>query len=126
MKNDAMNTARMQTIARSRGTAVCALPSRTALAIEGARPICVWMFSISTVASSTRMPMASASPPRVIRLIVCPVSQSATTAAISARGIFSSTISALRQSRRNSRIISPTSTAPSAPSLATPQIARVT
>ena len=30
------------------------------------------MFSISTVASSTRMPTASASPPSVIRLIVCP------------------------------------------------------
>ena len=72
------------------------------------------------------MPMASASPPRVIRLIVCPVSQSATTAAISAKGIFNKTMIALRQSRRNNRIIRPTSTAPSAPSPTTPQMARVT
>ena len=34
MKNDGMNTARMQSIASSRGTAVSALPSRTARAIE--------------------------------------------------------------------------------------------
>ena len=35
------------------------------------------MFSTSTVASSTRMPIASARPPSVMRLIVCPVSQRA-------------------------------------------------
>ncbi len=126
MKNDEMNTARMQTIAKSRGMAVCAFPSRTALAIEGAWRIWVWMFSISTVASSTRIPMASASPPRVITLIVCPASQSATRAAISASGIFNKTMIALRQSRRNTRIIRPTSTAPKAPSPTTPQIACVT
>src|SRR2546425_9026166 len=32
-----------------------------------------WMFSISTVASSTRMPTARASPPRVITLRVWPI-----------------------------------------------------
>ena len=34
--------------------------------------MCRWMFSMATVASSTRMPTASASPPSVIRLIVSP------------------------------------------------------
>ena len=34
MKNDGMNTARMHSIASSRGTAVSALPRRTARAIE--------------------------------------------------------------------------------------------
>ena len=34
--------------------------------------MCRWMFSIATVASSTRMPTASARPPSVIRLIVSP------------------------------------------------------
>ncbi len=111
----------MQSIASSRGTAVCALPSRTARAIEGACSIWVWMFSTSTVASSTRMPTASARPPSVIRLIVCPVSHSATTAAIRASGMFSTTTSALRQSRRNTSTISPVSTAPNAPSVARPQ-----
>ena len=126
MKNEEMNTARMQTIASSRGMAVCALPSRTARAIEVVCPICVWMFSISTVASSTRMPIARASPPSVMMLIVCPLIHSATTAAINASGIFNKTMIALRQSRRKTRIIRPTSTAPKAPSPTTPQIARVT
>ena len=44
----------------------------------GAR--CVWMFSIATVASSTRMPTASARPPSVMTLIVWPAPQSAITA----------------------------------------------
>ena len=35
MKNDGRNTARMQSMARRRGTAVCALPSRTARAMLG-------------------------------------------------------------------------------------------
>ena len=70
--------------------------------------------------------MASANPPRVITLIVWPVSQSATTAAISAKGIFNKTTIALRQSCRNNRIIKPTSMAPNAPSPTTPQMARVT
>ena len=37
--------------------------SRTATAIESVWSIWVWMFSTSTVASSTRMPTARASPP---------------------------------------------------------------
>ena len=73
------------------------------------------MFSTSTVASSTRMPIARASPPSVIRLIVLPDSHSPITAAISASGILSTTTSTLRQSRRNNSTISPVSTAPSTP-----------
>ena len=41
MKNDGTNTARMHSIARSRGTAVSALPSRTAVAMERVLSICV-------------------------------------------------------------------------------------
>ena len=47
-------------------------PCRTARDIDGVCSIWVWMFSISTVASSTRMPMARASPPKVMMLIVLP------------------------------------------------------
>ena len=53
------------------------------------RPVrgqCAWTFSIVTVASSTRMPTASASPPRVIRLIVWPVNQRAIAAASKGEG----------------------------------------
>ena len=68
----------MQSIASSRGTAVSIFPRRTAEAIEQVLSILWWMFSISTVASSTRMPIASARPPRVMRLIVWPVNHRAT------------------------------------------------
>ena len=78
------------------------------------------MFSIATVASSTRMPTASARPPSVMMLIVCPAAHSATTAESSANGIVVTTISALRQSRRNSSTIRPVSSAPSSPSLTSP------
>ena len=59
------------------------------------------MFSIATVASSTRMPTASARPPSVMMLTVCPVIHSASTAPISESGMLITTINALRQSRRN-------------------------
>ena len=44
----------------------------------------------------------------------------------SANGMFSTTISALRQSRRKSRTIRPVSTAPSRPSMTSPRMALVT
>ena len=84
------------------------------------------MFSISTVASSTSTPTASARPPSVMMLIVCPVAHSNTTAASSANGMFSTTISALRQSRRNNSTIRPVSSAPSSPSVTRPRIEFVT
>ena len=64
------------------------------------------MFSIATVASSTRIPTASASPPRVMMLMVSP---SANRTMIEVRiesGIEMAMISVLRQLPRNSRIIS--------------------
>ena len=62
----------MQSVETSAGTAICAAPSRM--------PVCrslPWsrlrsMFSIATVASSTRMPTASARPPSVMMLMVSP------------------------------------------------------
>ena len=126
MKNEGMNTARTQSIARSRGTAVCWFPRRTDRATERVPSIWWWMFSTSTVDSSTRMPIASASPPRVMMLIVCPVSQSPTSAPQRAIGMFRTTTTTLRQSRRNRRTIRPVRAAPSAPSVTTVRIDRVT
>ena len=77
------------------------------------------MFSIATVASSTRMPTASARPPSVMMLMVWPAPQSATTAASSANGIVMTTIAELRQSRRNTSTIRPVSSAPSTASRST-------
>ena len=70
------------------------------------------MFSIATVASSTRMPTASARPPSVIKLMFCPLTHSANVPASSAMGMLMTTMNALRQSRRNSSTIRPVSTAP--------------
>ena len=84
------------------------------------------MFSIETVASSTRMPTANARPPSVMMLTVCLVIHSASTALINERGILMTTMNALRQSRRNRRIIKPVSSAPRAPSSVRPPMARVT
>ena len=59
----------------------------------------------STVASSTRMPTASASPPRVMMLMVSPSRLSAMTEVRIDSGIETAMISVLRQLPRKSRII---------------------
>lgn len=123
MKKDGTNTARMHSMASSRGTAVSVFPSRTARARLSVRPIWVWMFSTSTVDSSTRMPMDRASPPRVIRLSVWPVIHRARTLLSTASGMFNTTTMTARQSRRNSSTMRPVRTAPSAPSATTPRTA---
>ena len=69
------------------------------------------VFSISTVASSTRMPTASASPPSVITLIVSPSAVRMTSEVAIESGIDVQTISVDRHDPRNSRIISPVSAA---------------
>src|SRR3979411_55622 len=63
MKNEGMKTASTHSIASRRGTAVWALPARTARAMLGVCSNWVWMFSTSTVASSTRMPVSHANSP---------------------------------------------------------------
>ena len=84
------------------------------------------MFSIVTVASSTRMPTASASPPSVMTLIVSPSRESAVTEARMASGIETVMIRVERQLPRNSRIIIPVSAAAMTPSRITLETALVT
>ena len=67
------------------------------------------MFSISTVASSTRMPTASARPPSVIMLSVWPSAENTMTDTRIESGIETTMTSVERQEPRNSRIISPVS-----------------
>ena len=84
------------------------------------------MFSMVTVASSTRIPTASASPPSVMMLMVSP---SADRQAIDARidsGIEIVMISVLRQLPKNSRISSPVSAPAITASRATPETAERT
>ena len=84
------------------------------------------MFSMVTVASSTRMPTASARPPSVMTLMVSPSSESPVSAARIASGIESVMISVERQLPRNSRIIIPVNAAAITPSLTTLDTASVT
>ena len=101
--NVGMNTERMQSIARSRTVAVVALARRAAQAMESVWAICQWVFSMVTVASSTRMPMARASPPSDMMLMVFPVSHRPISELVSDRGMLMSTTSTLRRSWRKTR-----------------------
>jgi hypothetical protein len=69
------------------------------------------MFSMVTVASSTRMPTASARPPSVMTLIVSPSMDSTVSENRMASGIEIVMIRVERQLPRNSRIIRPVSVA---------------
>ena len=64
------------------------------------------MFSIVTVASSTRMPTASARPPSVMMLRVSPIADSIAIAPSTDSGIDIAMMMVERQLPRNSRIIS--------------------
>ncbi len=126
MMNAGMNTDRMQSSARRRGTAVALLARSIAIATFGACSIWTCVFSIVTVASSTRMPIDSAMPPSDMMLIVLPVSHSPTNDPMSASGMLATTTSTLLRSPRNNRIISPVKPAPIRPSVATLSTAATT
>ena len=81
------------------------------------------MFSISTVASSTRMPTARAMPPSVMVLSDWPSAHSTMIDVRIDSGIETATISVLRHEPRKSRIIRAVSPAAMAPSLSTPSTA---
>ena len=71
-KNIGTNTMQIESVETSAGTAICEAPSRIACTISLPWSKLRLMFSTSTVASSTRIPTASASPPSVMMLIVSP------------------------------------------------------
>ncbi len=88
------------------GATICAAPSRIASRTALPCSRCQLMFSIVTVASSTRMPTASARPPSVMMLSVWPDADSPATAARIASGIEAAMMTVERHEPRNSRIIS--------------------
>ena len=81
------------------------------------------MFSTSTVASSTRMPTASASPPSVMMLMVSPIALSTISEVRIASGIEVAMMSVLRQLPRKIRIIRAVRQAAISASRTTPLIA---
>src|SRR5580658_8036138 len=95
-KNMGKKTMQMESVETRAGTAICDAPPRIASR-------CAWpsskkrsMFSIVTVASSTRMPTARASPPRVMRLIVSPRELRTSTDVRIERGMDTAMMSVLR------------------------------
>ena len=101
------NTMQMHSVATNAGVAISAAPSR--MACTSRLPMCRlrWMFSISTVASSTRMPTAKARPPSVMTFSVSPIAPMMMMDTRIDSGIDTMTISVLRHEPRNTRIISP-------------------
>ena len=81
------------------------------------------MFSMVTVASSTRMPTASARPPSVMMLIVSPSAERQMIEARIDNGMEMAMISVLRQLPRNSRIMRAVSRAAMIASRTTPEMA---
>ena len=113
----------MQSVETSAGTAICAAPSRIACAGRCPSSRLRSMFSIVTVASSTRMPTASARPPSVMMLMVSPRKLSTMTEVRIESGIETAMIRVLRQLPRKSRIIRPVRQAAMIASRITPLIA---
>ena len=81
------------------------------------------MFSMVTVASSTRMPTARARPPSVMMLMVSPSAERQATDVRMESGMEMVMISVLRQLPRKSKIIRPVRPAAMMPSRMTPEIA---
>ena len=95
----------MHSVETNAGTAICCAPSRMACTVSLPMARLRLMFSISTVASSTRMPTASARPPRVMMLIVSPSALRQRTLTRIESGIEMAMISVLFQLPRKSRIM---------------------
>ena len=113
MKLTGANTATMVIV-----IAMTARPISSAASSEARHavlPMCMWrtMFSISTIASSTNMPVASVTASRLTRLSEKPSASSAKNVGMIDSGKASAVIAVARQSRRK---ISTTMTDSSAPS----------
>ena len=83
------------------------------------------VFSTTTTAASTSMPMAMASPPRLIRLALCPVQRISRKVHSAASGRISATTMAARSSPRNSNSSTTTSTVASSSAFCTVPTARL-
>ncbi len=117
-----MNTMQMDRVETKAGAATCWAESRMARTSGFFSAMLRWVFSISTVASSTRMPTASARPPSVMTLMVSPSAVRMTSEVAIDSGMDVQTIRVERQEPRNSRIIRPVSAAAMAASRATSEM----
>ncbi len=119
-------TTQMQRVETKAGVAIWAAPSR--MASMTSFPSARWrsMFSMVTVASSTRMPTARARPPRVMMLMVWPMAESAMTELRTESGMEMAMMRVLFQSPRKRRIMRAVRQAAMMPSCTTPSMAPLT
>ena len=103
--NIGTKTMQMQSSETKAGCTIWRAPSRIAVLTSLPCSRCQLIFSMVTVASSTRMPTASARPPRVMMFKVWPVAHSPLSADSTASGIETAMMTVERQLPRNSRII---------------------
>ena len=71
-KNMGTNTIQIHSREIKAGVTICAAPSKMAVSTSLPCSRCQLMFSMVTVASSTKIPTAKAKPPKVMRLRVSP------------------------------------------------------
>ena len=116
-------TMQIESVETKVGTAICCAPSRMALTIGFFCARLRWIFSISTVASSTRMPTARAMPPKVMMLIVLSRRLRTIIEVKIESGMEMQTMSVLRQLPMKSRIISAVRSAAMRASRTTPPMA---
>ena len=115
-------TMQMQSVDTNAGMAICCAPSKIALVSGLFMCMLRCTFSISTVASSTRMPTASAMPPSVMTFRVCPSRDRIKIDTRIDSGIEMQMMIVLRQEPRNSRIIAAVKPAAITASFNTPMI----
>ena len=122
-KNIGTNAIQIQIVETKAGTAIWCEPSR--MAASNSLPCASRrsMFSIATVASSTRIPTARARPPKVMMLMDCPRKSSRMIEIKMDRGIEIEITIVGRQSPRKRRIMAAVSAAAISPSRTTPAMA---
>src|SRR5579883_528986 len=104
-KKTGTKTMQIDKVETNAGSATCCAPSRMALTMSLPIAIFLCTFSISTVASSTSMPTANASPPKVIEFTDCPQICNPIMEQNIASGIDVATINVLRQLPKSASII---------------------
>src|SRR3954452_23408516 len=104
-KNMGMNTMQMAMVDTNAGVAISAEPSRMACSSSLPASRLRLMFSMATVASSTRMPTASAIPPMVMMLMLSSSAERTISEHKIESGIDTAMMMVDRRLPRNNRII---------------------
>src|SRR6202162_338229 len=123
--NIGANTIQIESVDTNAGVAIWDALSRTtvSMSLSGSASRLRFMFSTSTVASSTRMPTARGSPPRVIIFMVSPIALITMMEVRIASGMEVAIIRVLLQLPRNARIMKAVRHAAISVSRTTPLIA---